>query len=103
MWTVFLNASIEKTTSSAVTGLPSCQCFLPQAISGGREVGRVSDPFDQQPVLGRHLVLGLLIAFRRSGDAGGYRALQAGDDDVEVVEGAERNLPERATLRTHSD
>jgi hypothetical protein len=72
----------------------------PQPVGDRRKILRVADRFGQQPVFGRNLVERLDgQRFVDQPDRAGDRALYACDSDIEIVKGANRDLPHRAALR----
>ena len=88
-------------TSRGVTGWPSCQRALrPQAVGDGTVIFRVARALGDQAIFRRHFV-----ERRRHQrvvdqlDAGGERPLHPGDDEIEIVEGADSALAHHAALR----
>jgi hypothetical protein len=74
--------------------------LLAQAVGDGRMVRRMPHRFGEEPVLGRDLVLRLLhqrVVDER--DAPFERALHAGDEEVEVVEGVLHAEPHQPAPR----
>ena len=74
--------------------------FRAQPVRDRREIVRIADRFGEQPIGAGDFV-------EREGqqrvvdkpDAGGEGAFDAGDDDVQIVERADGNLPRRAAFR----
>ena len=71
-----------------------------QAIGDGGKIGRMADAFRQQTVFGRDFVeRGHHQRVVDKVDSGSQRALHAGNDHVEIVERAERDLARAAAFR----
>ena len=71
-----------------------------QPVGGGGEVVRMAHGFGEKPVFGRNFVeRGHHQRVVDNLDVGGERAFDTGHDGIEVIEGAERDLPRHAAFR----
>ena len=75
-------------------------CFGPQPKGNGRKIARIAQRFGQEAVSGRNFVERLRQQ-RVVKEIGALdeSAFDQADDGIEIVEGAERDLPRRAAFR----
>ena len=84
---------------TGVTGVPSCHFALARSLRGRGEVVRVTNGLGEEPIAARYLVERryqqcVVVEI----DADGERAFHSIDDHVEIVVGAERDLPRGTAL-----